>query len=429
MKKKTHVLIFPAGEINSVELHDALSHNVNIEVFGCSSEDRHGGFVFKNYKSGIPNIADKNFISVFNELIFKWKIDYIFPTHDSVALFLARNRNNINATVIVAPLQTAEACRDKKVTYNLFSDCSFCPQVFDSFSTFPVFIKPRSGQGSKGTRIIKGMEDIPNDFSISEYIICEYLPGEEMTVDCLTDNTGKLCVCAPRVRNRLLAGVCVAGSTIKSTKEILDIAKIINKRLKFFGLWYFQIKKSNNGVFKLLEISTRCAGTMCLTRARGLNLPLLSVYAAQGKGLTVFEHPFNIKVDRTLISRYVIDYEYDKVYIDYDDTIIENEKVCLPVIKFLYQCRNKGLHIILLTRHEEDHADSLEESLKKHALPFNLFDKVILLKFSQSKAEFINPVNSIFIDNSYAERKIVHDAFGIPVFDVEGMEVLEDWRC
>ena len=39
---KIKVLVFPAGEINSVELHDALSHNVNIEVFGCSSVDRHG---------------------------------------------------------------------------------------------------------------------------------------------------------------------------------------------------------------------------------------------------------------------------------------------------------------------------------------------------------------------------------------------------
>ena len=66
---KTNVLIFPAGEINSVELHDALSHNVNINVFGCSSADRHGGDIFKNYKSGLPNIFEDNFINKFNELI------------------------------------------------------------------------------------------------------------------------------------------------------------------------------------------------------------------------------------------------------------------------------------------------------------------------------------------------------------------------
>ena len=48
---KTNVLIFPAGEINSVELYEALSYNVNINIYGCSSVDRHGEYIFKNYKS------------------------------------------------------------------------------------------------------------------------------------------------------------------------------------------------------------------------------------------------------------------------------------------------------------------------------------------------------------------------------------------
>ena len=59
---KVNVLIFPAGEINSIELHDALSHNVNVEVFGCSSSDRHGGYVFKNYRADVPNIAQDDFL-------------------------------------------------------------------------------------------------------------------------------------------------------------------------------------------------------------------------------------------------------------------------------------------------------------------------------------------------------------------------------
>ncbi len=51
---KTKVLIFPAGEINSIEIHDSLSTCVNIELYGASSVDRHGGYVFRNYISGVP---------------------------------------------------------------------------------------------------------------------------------------------------------------------------------------------------------------------------------------------------------------------------------------------------------------------------------------------------------------------------------------
>lgn len=424
---KVNVLIFPAGEINSVELHDALSHNVNIKVFGCSSADRHGGYIFKNYRAGLPNISEDNFINDFNKLIDEWNIQYIFPTHDTVALFLTKNQKNIHAKVIAATFKTAEICRDKKLTYNLFSDYDFCPKQYHSFEHLPVFIKPRDGQGAKGAKLVKERTDIPNDILLEDYTINEYLPGDEMTVDCLTDANGKLCACLPRIRNRLLAGVCVAGQTCPASEEIMRVATTINDRLDFLGLWYFQIKKSVDGTFKLLEISTRCAGTMCLSRARGINLPLLSVYAAQGKAITVFENPYIVKMDRTLISRYKIDYVYDTVYIDYDDTIVEGELVSLPVIKYLYQCKNKGIKAILLTRHEEDHNDTVEESLSSHAISKDLFCKIIKLTFKDKKSDYITG-NSIFIDNSYAERKEVHDMKGIPVFDVEGIEVIEDWK-
>lgn len=50
-------------------------------------------------------------------------------------------------------------------------------------------------------------------------------------------------------------------------------------------------------------------------------------------------------MDRTLISRYAMNYEYNKVYMDCDDTVIEKDDVCLSVIKFLYQCQNKGIEL------------------------------------------------------------------------------------
>jgi hypothetical protein len=36
--------------------------------------------------------------------------------------------------------------------------------------------------------------------------------------------------------------------------------------------------------------------------------------------------------------------------------------------------------------------------------------------------------NAIFIDDSFAERKKVHDVLGIPVYDVDMVESLIDWR-
>lgn len=425
---KTNVLVFPAGENNSVELHEALSHNVNIEVFGASSVDRHGPYIFKNYRSGLPFIRDDDFIEKFNALVDEWKIDLVFPTHDTVALFFARNKDNLHAKIIVADLETAEVCRDKRKTYDLFADCDFCPKLYHSFESFPCFVKPVDGQGGQNAYRISRKEDIPEIFDNDKNVIVEYLPGDEYTVDCISDRHGELKAILPRKRNRMMAGICVAGYTMPADKEIIRIAEAINQRLSFLGLWYFQLKKDGYGAYKLLEVSCRCAGTMCLSRARGVNLPLLSVYAALGKDISVFENPYTVSLDRVLIARYKTDYHYDTVYVDYDDTVVEKDDVCLPVIRFLYQCKNQKKKVVLISRHEADHDDTLEESLNAHFISKTLFDEIIKLSFDESKADFINGVKSIFIDNAYAERKKVHDKLGIPVFDVEGIEVLTDWR-
>lgn len=422
---KINVLIYPAGEINSVELHDALSTCVNIEVFGASSKERHGAYVFKNYISNVPLIQEKNFLKALNKIIEQNHIDIIFPTHDTVAEFLAKNSSKIKAKIICADRTTSQICRDKEKTFNLFQNEKFCPHLYQNFEFLPVFIKPKKGQGSVGAKLIEAKEDIPPNIKIDDYVICEYLPYEEYSVDCFTDKNRILRAILPRSRKRIMAGVCVAGQDEILTDEIKQIAEKINEKLNFNGLWYFQIKKDVNGKFKLLEISTRCAGTMCLSRAKGVNLALLSVYNALGLDVDILMNKYHLKMDRTLISRYKLDYDYNTVYFDFDDTLIINEKIHLPSIRFLYQCKNLNKKIILITKHEKN----LDLTLDKYAISPKLFDKIIQLQKNQNKVEFIHKEKSIFVDNAYQERKKVHEQIGIPVFDVDGLEVIMDWRC
>ncbi|MDR2572124.1 MAG: ATP-grasp domain-containing protein [Oscillospiraceae bacterium] len=426
--KKIGVLVFPAGEINSIELHEALSTCVNIRLFGASSVERHGGFIYKNYISGAPHITAPNFIEAFNLIIENNRIDLIIPTHDDVAVFLAEKQNDIKAKILMTDKKTTQICRDKLRTYETFASFEFCPRYYSDLKQLPVYVKPRKGQGSVNTRLITCEADSFNDIDLSEYVICEYLPGEELTVDCFTDKDGCLQAVLPRSRKRVFGGVSVRSENMPLTSEITNIAEMLNKRLSFLGLWYFQIKQDDKGKFKLLEISTRCAGTMCLSRALGINLPLLSVYAAMGYKTEVFANNYNITVDRTLISRYKTDFEYESVYIDLDDTIIINSAVNLQAMRFLYQCVNKDKRIILITRHCEDHNDSVIDVLKRHRIAPELFDEIIELDFSLLKYKKIEPEKAIFIDNSFAERKSVFEKLNIPVFDVDGIEVLLDWR-
>lgn len=426
MLEKINVLIFPAGEINSVELHAALSTCVNINVIGASSIERHGRFIFENYIKNFPNITDKNFIAELNELIEKHNIDIIFPTHDSVSLFFSEHKAEINSEVIGANPQTADICRHKHKTYNLFKHTNFIPHIYhnpNDIKEYPVFIKLDTGQGSVGAKTVYAKEEL-NKINFKEYVISEYLPGKELTVDCFTGKNNELQYISPRSRDRIMAGVSVAGSTIKVTEEIQNIAQQINSRLNFLGLWYFQIKQDIYGNYKLLEISTRCSGTMCLTRAKGINLPLLSVYAQMGYEITVFDNQYNVTMDRTLIGRFEIDYDYNTVYFDLDDTLIINQKVNLNAIRFLYQCKNKGINVFLLSKHEGD----IEQTLERFSISPSLFLSILHINPEENKYLYITEKRAIFIDNSFNERKIVKEKLEIPVFDVDSIEFLLDWR-
>ncbi len=427
MNDKIAVLVFPCGEINAAELHDALSSCVNIRLYGVVF--RLGRFLYKNYIPGLPKISEPEFITCLNRLIVQHHIDVVFPTHDDVVQFMAVHRKEIHAKILSADAATSAVCRDKKKTYETFSDCGFCPNVFSwplEPCHFPVFVKPRKGQGSVGAKVAHGYCDLPPD--LEHYIACEVLPGEECTVDCFTGKDGDLQVVLPRSRQRIFGGVSVRSENEPLTDEIEQIASVINARLHFLGLWYFQIKRDATGRFKLLEISARCAGTMCLSRMRGANMPLLSVYAAMGRETSVLLNQMEITVDRTLISRYQTDLAYSSVYIDLDDTIVIDGKVNLQAIRFLYQCANDGKHLFLLTRHNAHHTDSAEETLRRHKISQALFERIIHLGADENKANAIDPHAAIFIDNAFAERKAVHERHGIPVFDTDAFELLLDWR-
>lgn len=419
-----NVLIFPC-EGNSNELHDALSYCFNVTVFGASSVSRHGRFIYKNYECNLPYITDKSFIDIFNIYIEKNKIDVVIPQHDTVALFLAENKDKINAKIVQSDVRTNEICRSKIRIHETFEKTDFVPVRYRSIEEikFPVFVKPDIGEGGHGTFVARKHDDLRN-CNFSKYLVTEYLPGKEYTVDCFTDREMNLRYISPRIRNRVMAGISVAGETINLTSEIENIAHKINESLHFEGLWYFQLREDSAGKLKLLEISVRCAGSMCLTRAKGINLPLLTIYTAMGHDVLLFDNGKNVEMDRALYSRYNLNIEYDDVYIDFDDTITLRNNVNPLAMFFLYQCRNKGKKVFLLTRH----IDNIHESCRKYAISEDLFTEIIHIKDNTRKSSYIRSEKAIFIDNMFKERVDVKKVCGIPVFDVDGFEFLLDWR-
>ena len=423
------MLVFPCGAENSIEIHHALKDVVNIKLFGASGKDDHGCFVYENYIGAVPYISSQKFISVLNEIIYEFNIDIIFPTHDDVVVKLAEEQDNIHAIIAISGLKQALISRSKKKTYDFFKEYDFCPKVFHSIPSpdqFPIFAKPDEGQGGKGALVVKTRNSnfLSNDL-LNEYVLCEFLPGEELTIDCFTDRNNDLKFVGPRSRDRIFGGISVRSSTIPLTHELNEIAKAISHKMGMNGLWYFQVKKDVNNQFKLLEVSIRTAGTMNLYRGLGVNFPLLTVYNALGFDIKIHCNDYELIVDRALQNKYIAKIEFDTIYIDFDDTITRNGYVNPEVIMFLYNAKLHKKQILLITKHQGD----INQTLDKLAIHCGLFDEIIHLKMNEEKYKHIKyKENCVFIDNSYKERDAVKKNLDIPTFDVDAISTLINWR-
>jgi hypothetical protein len=377
---------------------------------------------------GFPYITDSLFLSYLNDVINKYGIDCIFPAHDSVSVFLSNHSDEIDAQVIIADAKTTNICRSKKDTYEYFAEYDFIPKMFkqtEEVTKYPVFVKPEIGQGSVGAKKINNknelIESIENNHNL---IICEYLSGMEYTIDCFTDQKGNLRVAKIRDRERIRSGISVRSKLIASDTEILNIAQILNEKLNFKGAWFFQVKMDDEGKYRLMEISPRIPGTMGVTRNTGINFSMLTLFIFWGYEIDIIENEYEIEVDRAFYSAYRINYEYEHVYIDYDDTLVINHRVNEELLRFVYQTLNRGKKIHLLTKHD----GNIYETLKKMRIAREIFEDIKVIPKSDEKSNYIKEKKAIFIDDSFAERKKVHREKGIPVFDVDMVESLIDWR-
>lgn len=421
LRRKTRVLVFPCGAENAAEIHQALRYSIHVELYGASSVDDHGRFRYQNYVGGLPNISSPDFDARFAALIAELGIEVVFATHDTVLDYLAPRAPGMGFFLVNGDPDAAAVARRKSSTYALFGDCEWVPSVYADVAAvadWPVVVKPDLGQGGQGVTIATSPAAAEAALAaVRDPLLVEYLPGEEITVDCFTDRRGRLLWVGPRSRERVRAGITMRSTLLDPDPVVQKIAGDVNARLKLRGPWFFQLKRGAAEQWKLLEICCRPAGTMAAQRARGINLPLMAVQDYLGRDLLVLPEPRVRLIDRNIATRAELDYDFDTVFVDLDDTLIIDGKVTPLVAQFLYQMRNEGKQIVLITRHEYDCAATLGGACLSAAL----FSRIVHITDGSPKSDYITG-NAIFIDNHFPERLRVSRDLGIPVFDVDSLE-------
>ncbi|UGS36596.1 ATP-grasp domain-containing protein [Capillimicrobium parvum] len=239
----------------------------------------------------LPRGDDAGFCDALLEICQAESVSIVVPTVDSELLPLALDRERYAGSgvrLVLASEETLRTCLDKWVLAERCRDAVRVPDTWvvdDGFDPaapdLPVIVKPRSGSGSRGIRLVERREELEALERDGTLLVQENLPGTEYSLDVIAREDGHVAGVVPRARLKVDSGIAVTGRTLHD--ERLDaFAREVARLIGLTTVANVQVKEDAGGVPALLEVNARFPGTMPLTIAAGVDMPKLAIGEALG---------------------------------------------------------------------------------------------------------------------------------------------------
>lgn len=280
----------PAG-INTIKSLKMV--NYPVRIVASDSNPYSAGFYMSDAYEVLPEIDSKLYITRLLEIVTKHKINVLMPSSGYDIYQYSANKEKLlklGALPVVSDIKTMKICRDKIQTFNYLSkkfELPFTTLDYKKVKGFPLIAKPRYGKGSKGIVKINNENELKYVRLNSENLIFqEYLPGIEYTIDVLSDLECEPILAVPRIRVETRAGISTVGTIVKD-ENISETCKSIAKYLKIRGPCCIQMKESNDGILKMVEVNPRMGGGTIFAALAGANFPAMILDIVNGKKLKI----------------------------------------------------------------------------------------------------------------------------------------------
>lgn len=320
------ILISGIGTTTALSIIKGINkqQSYDVRIIGIDADQFVSGKFLVNKFYQVPLAKNaKQFENKVASIVKKEKIDLIIPIieYEMPLWNNLRNHHFFKKTTILLPYsQTLKICLDKSQTINLFRKIGIpFPKLYSEkkdIKKFPIFIKPRKfGRASIDAYKVASRNEL--EFYTQKlkknYILQEYINGDEYTADCLNDLKGNLITCVIRKRIETKGGLSTKGEIVEDN-QALKYCNLIVSSLKLPGVCNIQFFKHQNKYF-FSEINPRFAGTHALTIEGGQNTIFFILKMLDGK--SIVSSDIKIKYGLKMI-RY------------WDELIIENSKAYKP---------------------------------------------------------------------------------------------------
>jgi carbamoyl-phosphate synthase large subunit len=276
------VLVSGAGGAAAISTIKALrSGGFDGRIVATDAEPLSAGLYLADGFHVVPKAKDPAFFPAVRKLIEDERIDVIFPTSGFDIYEFARRKRELEAIGVVVAMSDSDAmqtCENKWEFYLKTQGVFPLPETgrdAGTWTRFPCFVKPIFGKGSRGTHRCDAREELEfHTLHARDLLIQEYLPGEEYTVDVLSDLAGAPILAVPRARLETKDGISSKGRVFHD-EEMERLCLDLARHLGLKGPTCMQLKRDERGQPKFMEVNPRIGGGSIFTTLAGVNIPML----------------------------------------------------------------------------------------------------------------------------------------------------------
>ena len=247
---------------------------------------------FANKGYVVPRLDSNEYIEHIIDICKKESINVVTTLIDTEVALLAKNKDkfsDIDTMLLTSSFETAELCQDRYSIYKILTENNInAVKTYYTYDeaenaiktkeiSFPVFVKPRYGTGSIGSKIVLTFQDLEHTLNLSKHLIVqEYMAN---TIDIDTDiyidtiSSRVVSIFAKLLLENKTVG---AGKTVSFKDDrLFDIIHDINALFDFAGpidMDFFCL----NGKYYLSEINPRFGGAYVHAAGAGIDfIPLI----------------------------------------------------------------------------------------------------------------------------------------------------------
>ena len=321
--KETHLrcLCTSVGNDGFASVHSALKafYGETITIIGCDIRADAYGLYLADKGYLVPQRENRDFLERVMEILRQENCSVIYPLSTFDQEYFAARRDFFaqhNIRVVVSDLDSVESANDKLKLYELcrrtgipvadyrpLQDTASLGSALQElrYPDLPVVFKLSRGTAARGLAVIRRGTSIfesihrsngPPQMSAEELsqtlahmawsggILCEYLPGNEYSVDVLSWKGDSL-ISVVRERHAAVGGLALHAEVVDDPM-IRELAETVVRELKLSYTSNIQVRRNSQGIPCLMEVNPRIPGTIGLTVQAGVNMPALALELALG---------------------------------------------------------------------------------------------------------------------------------------------------